>query len=43
MQDNIFLPPGTRPPQGTPEMDFIGPQVLRFQQAVQDLRNPKGY
>ena len=40
MQDNIFLPPGTRPPHGTAEMDYIGPQVLKFRQAVFQLRNP---
>lgn len=39
MQDNIFLPPGTRPPEGVAEMDFIGPQVLRFRKAVRELKN----
>lgn len=35
--NEIFNPSGVRPPDGVCEMDFIGPQVLRFTQAVDDL------
>lgn len=41
-QDFIYLPLDAHPPHGVPMMDFIGPQVLRFGHAVDELLRKGG-